>query len=65
MNRRRCSGVVITVLFLGGGLLLAEGCGKSGVERHNLSGQVTFRGKPLPAGLIVFEPDSRDGNEGP
>ncbi len=33
------------------------GCGpKSGVERHDLSGTVTFKGNPVPVGMVSFEP---------
>ncbi|WP_417737285.1 hypothetical protein [Rosistilla oblonga] len=33
------------------------GCGpKSGVERHDLSGTVTFEGVPVPVGMVSFEP---------
>ena len=45
--------------------LLWAGCGKSGVPRYNLSGTVTYQGKPVPAGQIIFEPDGRKGNDGP
>lgn len=39
-------------------------CGReSGV--YELSGTVTFDGKPLPFGKIVFEPDIQQGNTGP
>ncbi|HBO42431.1 MAG TPA: hypothetical protein DD670_00520 [Planctomycetaceae bacterium] len=55
----------IAMLLVGGLLLAAQGCGKSRVERHTLSGQVTFAGKPVPAGLIIFEPDPTKGNRGP
>ncbi len=40
------------------------GCG-SGERIYRLSGSVTFKGKPIPAGYIVFEPDSSKGNSGP
>jgi hypothetical protein len=65
MDRRPCFNVLLAVLLLGGGLLAAEGCGKSKVERHPLAGRVTFQGKPVPVGQIVFEPDVRQGNRGP
>ena len=41
------------------------GCGGSGVERTALSGKVTFKGKPVPSGLIYFTPDTSRGNSGP
>jgi hypothetical protein len=40
------------------------GCGgSSGPQLYHVSGKVTFDGKPLPFGTIVFEPDK--GNSGP
>jgi len=44
--------------FVAYGLLLAMvvSCGKAGVPRYELSGTVTYQGKPVPAGSIRFEP---------
>lgn len=44
---------------------ICVGCSKSGVERIPLSGQVTYKGQPVPAGSILFEPDGVKGNRGP
>lgn len=44
------------------------GCGgKQGpdVTRYRVSGSVNFDSKPVPAGMIVFEPDTQKGNKGP
>ncbi len=41
------------------------GCGDTGPTRLRVSGKVTFDGKPVPAGQIVFEPDSTANNKGP
>ena len=42
------------------------GCGgDGGPKRFHLSGTVTFNGKPIPAGSIVFQPDTAKGNSGP
>jgi hypothetical protein len=41
------------------------GCGRSGPERFNVSGKVTFQGQPVPAGTISFLPDGGKGNKGP
>jgi hypothetical protein len=38
------------------------GCG--GDEGNRVSGNITFQGKPVPAGKIYFIPDSSKGNEG-
>lgn len=40
------------------------GC-SSGDRVYNLAGSVTYQGKPVPAGQIVFEPDTNAGNGGP
>jgi hypothetical protein len=61
-SRLAATSVLTLFVFL---LPLVNGCGTSKVPRHNLSGRVTFRGKPVPVGLIVFEPDASRGNRGP
>ncbi|UUO07194.1 hypothetical protein M4951_02515 [Blastopirellula sp. J2-11] len=46
--------------------LLISGCGKvEGPPRYRVSGHVTFRGEPVPAGSIIFTPDTQKGNAGP
>lgn len=45
-------------------LLAALHSGCSGEKNYSLSGTVSFRGKPVPAGYIVFEPDTTAGNNG-
>ena len=46
-------------------VVLLAGCGRRGPERFQLAGSVTFAGKPVPSGLIRFEPDASRGNGGP
>jgi len=41
---------------------LVAGCG--GEKTYRVSGKVTFKGKPLPAGRIIFLPDGSKGNKG-
>lgn len=41
------------------------GCGPRGPERFQLTGKVTFDGRPVPSGLIRFEADATQGNSGP
>ena len=41
------------------------GCSKSGRDRYGLSGTVTYAGKPIPIGDMIFKPDSSRGNSGP
>ena len=47
------------------GLLLACGCAEKGPRRYDVSGTVTFQGKPVKAGQVVFYPDRSKGNDGP
>lgn len=39
------------------------GCGGGETEYH-LSGNVTYKNRPVPAGNITFEPDASKGNSG-
>lgn len=56
--RRRIAGW--TVLFLG-----LAGCGeRPTAPRALVRGVVTFRGTPLPSGLVVFTPDDDYGSGG-
>jgi hypothetical protein len=43
-------------------VLLAGGCGKKREPTFDVSGKVTFNGKPVPRGQIVFNPDPENGN---
>ncbi len=47
---------------------IAAGCGENvdkGPTRYKVSGTVTFEGKSVPFGTIMFTPDSAKGNKGP
>lgn len=48
-------------------LFAANGCnfGNDSLERYELSGAVTYDGKPIPYGEISFAPDTAKGNSGP
>ena len=37
----------------------------AGPARYELSGSVTYAGKPVPVGQITFIPDDSQGNQGP
>ncbi len=53
------------LLMLGTGLALtAMGCGSGERTVHHVSGTVTFDGRPVPAGFVVFDPDVSAGNDG-
>jgi hypothetical protein len=42
---------------------LVAGCSR-GERLYHVAGNVTFAGKPVPKGTIVFEPDTSRGNQG-
>ena len=56
---RRLPGVVV------GALLLSLGACSRPSSRFDVWGTVTFQGRPVPAGLIVINPDLSKGNDGP
>lgn len=41
------------------------GCGDAGPTTYEVSGSVTYKGKPVPKGSITLTPDSSEGNKGP
>jgi hypothetical protein len=47
------------------GLLVFVLAGCSGDGTYNVSGKVTFKNAPVPAGKIYFIPDGEKGNTGP
>jgi hypothetical protein len=57
----------VAVLALAGLAVFGlAGCGgDDGPPRYDVSGEVTFQGKPVPVGRIAFEPDTSQGNTGP
>lgn len=50
-------------------LLLAfaslAGCGDSGPARTAIWGSVSWKGQPVPKGIVYFGPDTSKGNSGP
>lgn len=46
------------------GCLLIAGCGRKAPTLNQVTGKVTFKGSPLPGGLIVFSPDTSRGESG-
>ena len=63
-GRPRPTSPVLAVVF---GIALAGfvGCGKKGISRYEVMGDVTYDGRPLPVGTLVFTPDASQGNRGP
>jgi hypothetical protein len=45
-------------------MLLVLGC-NNGPTIFHVEGMVTYKGQPLPKGVIYFDPDPRQGNDGP
>lgn len=52
-------------LIIGLAAIAIAGCSSDGPTRYRLQGAVTYDGKPVPAGTIIFEPDSSQKNDGP
>jgi hypothetical protein len=46
-------------------LLATSGCGDPGPVRHRVQGTVTYGGKPVTFGRVVFDPDVMQDNNGP
>lgn len=46
-------------------IAVVAGCGPQGPARHRVRGSVSYEGRPVPLGRIVFEPDVLEGNRGP
>ncbi len=40
------------------------GCGNPGPNRYDLAGKINWAGKPIPAGMLYFEPDLAAGVNG-
>ncbi len=55
--------IVVSVCCLGLVAVLGCGGGAGDVDRYDVSGTVTFDGKPVPSGTITFLP--AQGNTGP
>ena len=52
-------------VWIGLVFLVPAGCGSDdGPPRYDLSGTVTHNGQPVPAGYILFAPDTSEGNTG-
>jgi hypothetical protein len=61
LHRSRATTLFVRIaLLLLGGLVIGCGSDKGG----RVSGKVTFKGQPVPAGKIYFKPDASKGNSG-
>tara|TARA_R110002095_G_scaffold76879_1_gene65798 strand:+ start:8375 stop:8782 length:408 start_codon:yes stop_codon:yes gene_type:complete len=56
-----------SICFLLSFVALIAGCSSAvdGPPRYKVSGEVSYDGKPVPAGYLVIEPDHELGNQGP
>lgn len=61
-SSRQAIGLAFVVLAVSS--MLLAGCSESGPKRYRLQGTVDFDGKPVPAGMIYFDPDASKGNKG-
>ncbi len=55
-----CFAIATTFIMTG-----CSGGANKGTKRYNVSGTVTFEGKPVPTGTVSFTPDFAKGNKGP
>jgi len=62
--RRKLIAVGCVGLLLAAAILVSGGCGPAKREIANLSGKVTFKGQPVPAGYIQFSPNVAVGTLG-
>src|SRR5262245_25910696 len=53
------------LLLLAAVIMIAISCSSKSSGRVDVWGTVTFKNKPVPAGLIVMNPDFSKGNDGP
>ena len=63
MFRRTPSAALLARVLPALACLLLFGCG--GEKIYRVSGKITFKGQPVPAGKIYFMPDGSKGNTGP
>jgi hypothetical protein len=50
---------------IGAAIFLLAGCsGNTNDASYNVSGSITYDGKPIPRGIIRFSPDESKGNKG-
>jgi hypothetical protein len=63
---RECVRIPLLGAILASSLPVLTGCGESDrIPRYDLSGDITYDGKPVPGGYISFRPDGKKGNRGP
>jgi len=66
LNSIKVLGVGINGLLVLGAIGWLAGCGgNEGPQRYRMQGTVEFDGKPVPSGMIYFDPDASKENKGP
>jgi len=56
---------ILGATLLTAAALALGACGGGGPARYDLSGDVTYQGRPVPGGRLFFEPDPEQANQGP
>lgn len=49
----------VTCLLTGALMIIAQGCGPDVPKKYPISGQVSYKGKPVSTGDIIFVPENR------
>ena len=62
LNSFSCAAAAAFALLI---ILAIAGCGGDKLGRHSVSGKITFKGQPVPKGMVRFMPDSSKGTKGP
>jgi|SRR6516225_6425211 hypothetical protein len=55
--------VTLRLPLVGFAICIFSGCGGKGLQRYEVSGQVTFKNQPLAEGIIEFEPVDGQGTK--
>jgi len=55
---------LLSGLLIAASFAMTTGCGKPPPKRYQLSGKITWAGKPIPAGMLYIEPDLAAGTNG-
>lgn len=62
---RRCDAAALLLGISCAVAIVLAGCGKAGPVRYRVRGNVTYGGKPVTYGRVVFDPDVTKENTGP
>ena len=65
LGPRRTAVALAALALLVPAAVVVTGCGPKGPALHRIRGTVSFAGRPVPRGVIFFDPDVAKGNRGP